>query len=155
MPDFKGRIISKSQAEDEISQYLIIRKGSYNKIKTAVTGDPEAERYFGDTEVSFVFHKDFVDALTTLAGSKGCNAVRVYYGAAPEDEGDIKKGSTTVVLVAAKITEDAMGNITRVENVWANESTAAIQYPGGCRIPDTTQITINLADDIATTVHNF
>ena len=59
MANLKGQFISKSKAESEIGQYLKIRENTYNLIQTAigsVGSDPEmAGRYFGDTEVSFVF----------------------------------------------------------------------------------------------------
>jgi hypothetical protein len=142
MSELKGRIISKSDAEKEINQYLDIRRRTYDEVvkavKTAGVGD-DALTYFSDKEVAFFFDFSLIQKLQDAAGADA-NGVLVFYAAAPSDDSSlgIKQGSTTVVAVPVNITSDT-SEIKDVSLIIKDVDNAAVEYPGGFVIDDITK----------------
>ena len=86
--------------------------------------------YYENDVSSFIFEKSLIEALFLLTRDKGCNALRIYHAATAAKDGNIEEGTSTVILIPAKLTYAADGEVTLVENVPYSEELTGIQYPG-------------------------
>jgi hypothetical protein len=150
-----GKVITRTEAENEISAYLKIRQQCFTAVVSAVgtipAELPEGAQYYASQKLSFVFERSMLEKVLQLGGDQ-CNGIRVYLGAAPETQTSpsVTKGSPTLLMVPCKITPEP--NFV-VENIVPTnmEGEAAVQWPGGV-IRDINDLTPNLATDNATSV---
>jgi hypothetical protein len=129
----QGKFITLRDAQAEVQKFTDIQAATSGLIKTAIKdADAETKTYFEKDVLSFIFEKTLVEALFALSKDKGVNALRIYPAAAAtaSQDGDIKVGTSTVILVAAKLTYADDGDIIHVENVSFSEELMGIQYPG-------------------------
>lgn len=113
-----SKIITRDLANEEISKYLQ-NVAQASAAAAGITND-ESKKYFTDTPKSFVFEKANLEQLWNL--NPTADGLKVYQASHPD-------GTPTIVLVACKITEDAKGKVIRVDNLVANDTSSAVQWP--------------------------
>ena len=127
----KGRFINKIDAQAEIQKFWDIQTATSALIKPVLSSQSRGVQTYYENDVSsFIFEKSLIEALFALTRDNGCNALRIYHAATAADDGNIKEGTSTVILIPAKLTYAPDGDVINVENVPYSDELTGIQYPG-------------------------
>lgn len=96
--------ISRAEGDKRIKLFLTIKDEILNSpLFNALS--PQAKAYFNSSFVSFIFDKNYLDA---LAQSTGANGLRIYPGATPPSNPG-KHGEPTLVIYSCQFTANNGG----------------------------------------------